>query len=322
MTKTMLFLAFGLAGVPGAALAQGYPSQVVRMVVPFPAGGSTDTYARALANELRAAFDRSVIVDNRAGATGAIGTQAVRDAAPDGHTLLFTSNTAHVFGPVIQEPRPFDPVGDFTPVSIAVRFPQYLIVHPSVPVRTVKEFVAFAKTRPGQLNYSSSGQGGYSHIVGEMLNATAGIRTVHLPYKGAAPAMLAVVTGEAHFKFDNVGISQPHVKSGKLRGLAITGANRAPAVPDVPTMAEAGLKGFEDVYVWLGLLGPARLPQPVVVALGDAVARIMQQPRIRERVLNDGYEAVGNTPQQFRAAIEAEVKSATRLVKQVGIKAN
>lgn len=315
------FLVCMLMAFQGFAVAQKYPSQVVRVVVPFPAGGSTDTYARIVANELRDAFGKSVIVENRAGATGAIGTQAVRQSAPDGYTLLFTSNTAHVFSPVMQDPRPFDPVADFTPVSVAVRFPQYLIVHPSVPVRSLKEFIAFARARPRQLNYSSSGQGGYSHIVGEMLNVAAGIRTVHVPYKGAAPAMLAVVTGEAHFKFDNIGISQPHVRSGKLRGLAVTGAARSPALPDVPTMAEEGLKGFESVYVWLGLLGPARLTQTVVGTLGDEIARIMRMPGIRKRVLNDGYEAVGNTPQQFKDSIESEVTAASRLIRKIGIKA-
>ncbi|MDP2238642.1 MAG: tripartite tricarboxylate transporter substrate binding protein [Burkholderiales bacterium] len=321
-TISGLFLACALIAAPGLGVAQGYPTQVVRIIVPFPAGGSTDTYARILAHELRTALDKSVIVENRAGATGAIGTQAVRQSAPDGYTLLFTSNTAHVFSPVMQNPRPFDPVADFTPVSVAVRFPQYLIVHPSVPVRSLKEFIAFAKARPGQLNYSSSGTGGYSHIVGEMLNAGAGIKTVHVPYKGAAPAMLAVVTGETHFKFDNIGISQPQVSTGKLRGLAVTGAARAPALPDVPTMAEAGLKGFEDVYTWLGLLGPAGLPPSVVSTLGEKIAHIMSLPAIRKRVLNDGYEAVGNTPQQFKDSIEAEVTAAVRLIRDVGIKQN
>jgi tripartite-type tricarboxylate transporter receptor subunit TctC len=226
-----------------------------------------------------------------------------------------------VFSPILQEPRPFDPVADFTPISIAVRFPQYLIVHPSVPVRSLKEFIAFAKARPGQLNYSSSGQGGYSHIVGEMLNVTAGIKTVHVPYKGASPAMLAVVTGEAHFKFDNVGISQPHVRNGKLRGLAITGAGRSSALPDVPTMAEEGLKGFEDVYVWLGLLGPARLPQSIVGTLANEIIRIVGLAEFRQRVLNDGYDPVGNTPRQFKDSIEAELAAASRLVRAIGLKA-
>ena len=316
-----LFSACVLVAAQGFATAQEYPSRLVRLIVPFPPSGSTDTYARIVANGLQEALGRSVIIENRAGATGAIGTQAVRQSPPDGYTLLFTSNTAHVFSPVMQDPRPFDPVTDFTPVSVAVRFPQYLIVHPSVPVRSLKEFIAFAKSRPGQLNYSSSGQGGYSHIVGEMLNAAAGIKTVHVPYKGAAPAMLAVVTGEAHYKFDNVGISQPHVRSGKLRGLAITGVGRSPALPDVPTMAEAGLRGFEGVYVWLGLLGPAQLPPAVVGKLGTEVARIMRLPDVGKRVLNDGYEAVGNTPKQFRDDIQAEVAAASRLIREIGIKA-
>lgn len=316
-----VFLACVLIAARGFATAQEYPSRLLRIIVPFPPSGSTDTYARIIANELQEALGRSVIIENRAGATGAIGTQAVRQSPPDGYTLLFTSNTAHVFSPVMQDPRPFDPVTDFTPVSVAVRFPQYLIVHPSVPVRSLKEFIAFAKARPGQLNYSSSGQGGYSHIVGEMLNAAAGIKTVHVPYKGAAPAMLAVVTGEAHYKFDNVGISQPHVRSGKLRGLAITGAGRSPALPDVPTMAEERLRGFEGVYVWLGLLGPAQLAPAVVGKLGAEVARIMRLPDVGKRVLNDGYEAVGNTPQQFRDDIQAEVTAASRLIREIGIKA-
>jgi tripartite-type tricarboxylate transporter receptor subunit TctC len=315
-----LCLCFVLIVSSGPPSAQEYPSQPVRIIVPFPAGGSTDTYARILGNEMRATLGKSVIVENRAGATGAIGTLAVKQSPSDGHNLLFTSNTAHVFSPILQEPRPFDPVADFTPVAVAVRFPQYLIVHPSVPVRSLKEFVAFAKARPGQLNYSSSGQGGYSHIVGEMLNATAGIKTVHVPYKGASPAMLAVVTGEAHFKFDNVGISQPHVRNGKLRGLAITGAGRSPTLPEVPTMAEEGLKGFEGVYVWLGLLGPARLPQPIVGTLATEIARIVGLPEIRKRILNDGYEPVGNTPQQFKDSIESELAMASRLVRDIGLK--
>lgn len=310
-----------LTAAHGFAAAQDYPTQVIRIIVPFPAAGSTDTYARIIASELRAALGKSVIVENRAGATGFIGTQAVRLSAPDGYTLLFTSNTGHVFSPLMQDPRPFDPVADFTPVSVAVRFPQYLIVHPSLPVRSLKEFIAFAKARPGQINYSSSGQGGYSHIVGAMLNASAGIKTVHVPYKGAAPAMLAVVTGEAHFKFDNVGISQPHVRVGKLRGLAITGTARSPAVPEVPTMTEAGLKGFEGVYVWLGLLGPTRLPQTVVSTLGNEIARIARMPEFRKRVLDDGYEPVGNTPREFKESIESEVSAASRLIRDIGLKA-
>lgn len=319
-TCSTLLIAAAIGAAPALTRAQDYPAQAVRLIVPFPAGGSTDTYARLLAHELRAAWGKAVIVENRAGATGAIGTQAVRQAAPDGHTLLFTSNTAHVFGPLVQEPPPFDPVSDFTPVSAAVRFPQYLVVHPSVPVHSLQEFIAFARARPGQLNFSSSGPGGYSHIVGEMLNRAAGIRTVHLPYKGASPAMLAVVIGEAHFKFDNVGVSQPHVRAGKLRGLALTGARRLPAVPEVPTMAEAGLKGFEEVYVWLGLLGPARLPQPVVGALSGEIARIIGRPDLRQRIVNDGYEAVGNPPHEFRRSIESEVVAAVRLLREIGLR--
>ena len=178
------------------ATAQEYPSRLIRIIVAFPPGGSTDIYARVIANELQVAWGRSVIVENRPGGTGVIGTQAVRQSSPDGYTLLFTSNTGHVLGPLLQNPRPFDAVADFTPISKALRFPLYLIVHPSIPARSLAEFIAFAKAKPGQLNFASSGQGGTSHLVAELFDAAAGIKATHVPYKGAAPALQAVLTGE------------------------------------------------------------------------------------------------------------------------------
>ncbi|MDO8596339.1 MAG: tripartite tricarboxylate transporter substrate binding protein [Sulfuricaulis sp.] len=305
----------------GFAVAQDYPSRLVRIIVPFPPGGSSDIYARIVANELQQAWGKSVIVENRPGGTGVIGTQAVRQSAPDGYTLLFTSNTAHVLGPLLQEPRPFDAVADFTPISKALRFPLYLIVHPSIPTRSLTEFMAFARSKPGQLNYASSGQGGGSHLVAELFNAATGIKAIHVPYKGAAPALQAVLTGEAQYLFNNIGTSQPFVIAGKLRGFAVTGERRSPALPEIPVIAEAGIQGLENAYTWLGLFGPAQLPPAVLGKLSAEVIRIMHLPEISRRVLNDGYEVVANTPAQFARDMQAEVATWSRVIREKGIKA-
>jgi len=305
----------------GIAVAQDYPSRVVRVIVAFPPGGSTDIYARVIANELQLAWGKSVIVENRPGGTGVIGTQLVRQSPADGHVLLFTSNTAHVLGPLLMDPRPFDPVADFTPISKALRFPLYLIVHPSIPARSLKEFIAFAKSKPGQFNYASSGQGGTSHIVTELFNAAAGIKASHVPYKGAAPALQAVMTGEAQYLFNNIGTSQSFVLAGKLRGFAVTGEKRSPALPDVPTIAEAGIPGLEYAYTWLGLLGPPGLSPAVLEKLSTEIMRIMRLPEIGKRLLGDGYEVVASTPTQLTRDMQTEVATWSRVIRERGIKA-
>ena len=318
-------LRYVLAGVLAAlscvATAQEYPSRLIRIIVAFPPGGSTDIYARVIANELQQAWGRSVIVENRPGGTGVIGTQAVRQSPPDGYTLLFTSNTGHVLGPLLQEPRPFDAVADFTPISKALRFPLYLVVHPSIPARSLSGFIALARSKPGLLNYASSGQGGYSHLTAELFNAAAGIKAIHVPYKGAAPALQAVLTGEAHYLFNNIGTSQAFVTAGKLRAFAVTGEKRSPAVPDVPAVAEAGIRGLENAYPWLGLFGPAQLPAAVLGKLSAELIRIMRLPDISKRVLNDGYEVVASTPAEFTREMQAEVATWSRVIGEHGIKA-
>jgi tripartite-type tricarboxylate transporter receptor subunit TctC len=244
----------------------------------------------------------------------------VKQSPPDGYTLLFAANSQHVLAPLLREPRPFDPVADFTPVSMAVRFPNYLVIHAAIPARTVADFIAYAKSKPGQLSYASVGQGSNSHLAGELFNAATGIVAIHIPYKGAAPAQQAVMSGEAHYRFDNVGTSQPFVAAGTLRGLPVTGSHRVPAVPDVPTMAEAGVRGFE-IYTWLGLFGPANLPRDVLSKLSAEVTRIMNTPEMKKRALNDGYEVVASAPAQFRSDIQAEVAAASRVIRERGIKA-
>jgi len=311
-----------LIAAAGTSAAQEYPSRLVRLVVPFPPGGSTDIYARILAQALQSSWSQSVIVDNRPGATGQIGTDLVKRAAPDGYTLLFTSNTAHVLGPLFQNPRPFDPAADFTPLSKVLRFPLYLVIHPSVPVRSLKEFIALGRTRPGQMIYASSGQGGTSHLIAELFNEAVGIENAtHVPFKGTAPALQSVMAGETHYIFNNIGVSQPLVAAGRLKGLAVTGDVRSPALPDVPTAAEMGIGGLENAYTWLGLLGPANLPPGAASKLSAEVVRIMRAPEMEKRVLNDGYMLVVNTPAQFRSEIQAESATWSRVIRRRAIKA-
>jgi tripartite-type tricarboxylate transporter receptor subunit TctC len=315
-----LLLGLWFAAISVASLAQDYPSRPIRMIVPFPPGGSTDNYARLIARELTASWGQTVVVDNRSGGTGVIGTLTVKQAATDGYTLLFTSNTSHVLGPLLRNPPPFDAVADFTPLTMAVRFPLYLIVHPSLPSRTLGEFVNHAKASSGKLNYASSGEGGYSHLAALIFNAALGIKATHIPYKGAAPAQLAVVAGEAQYRFDNIGTSHPLVIAGKLRGLAITGKTRASAVPDVPTASESGVRGLEEIYTWLGLLGPPRLPEALARKLSTEVIRIMRTSEIAKRVANDGYELVASAPVQFKTDMQAEATTLGRVIREQGIK--
>jgi len=316
------FLAFALFAVfATTGIAQEYPSKVIRIIVPFPPAGSSDIYSRLVAQQMQTAWGQSTVIDNRPGATGTIGTDLVRRAAPDGYTLLFTSNTAHVLGPLLIEPRPFDAAADFTQVSKIVRFPLYLVIHPSIPARTLKEFVAFGKTRAGQLIYASSGQGGTSHIVSELFNEVAGIKSLHVPYKGTTPALQSVIAGETHFIFNNIGVSHPLVLAGKLRGLAVTGDKRSPALPDVPTMEESGYRGLQEAYTWLGLLAPPNLPQPILNKLNAEVVRFMRTPEMEKRVLNDGYVTVANTPAQFRSEIQSEIATWSRVIREHKIKA-
>jgi len=300
---------------------QEYPSRLIRFIVPFPAAGASDIYARILAKELHASWGQSVIVENRTGATGLIGTELAKRAAPDGYTLLFTSNTAHILGPLPREPRPFDAAADFTPIAKILRYPLYLVIHPSIPARSLKEFIAFGRSRQGQLIFASSGQAGTSHVVAELFNEVAGIKAVHVPYKGTTPAIQALMSGESHYIFNNIGVSQPHVLSGRLRGLAMTGEKRSPVLPDVPTIGEMGIRGLEDAYTWLGLLGPAKLSPALVNKLSAEVVRIMRTPEMEKRVFNDGYVLVTNTPAQFKSEIQTEVATWSRVFRERGIKA-
>jgi tripartite-type tricarboxylate transporter receptor subunit TctC len=319
-----LFLS--LAGVAAAqvpsttAADPGYPSHAIRIIVPFPPGGPTDLYARVIAQKLQDRWTQPVVVDNRAGGTGQIGTSLVQQSAPDGYTLLFTSNSAHVISPLLRNPRPFDTIHDFTPVTMVLKYPMYLLINPSVPAKTLAEFVSLAKSNPRQLNYSSVGIGSGGHLACELFNLAAGTEIVHVPYKGAAPAQAALVAGEVQLMCDSVGNSHALVLAGKLRGLAVTAPKRSTAVPEVPTLAEAGVPGVE-AYIWLGLLGPAAMPGVVLGRLNAEVVRIMNLPDVRERVLKGGSELIANTPEQFAEDIREEQKVWARVIREKGIKA-
>jgi tripartite-type tricarboxylate transporter receptor subunit TctC len=295
---SMITVGFVMAS--SAAFSQNYPSKPIKFVVPFAAGGPTDLYARVIGQKLSEAWGQPVIVENKPGATGLIGSGIVKDAAPDGYTLLFTSNSAHVIGPLLHKPASFDPVADFTPITMVLRYPMYFLVANKVPAKSLKEFVALAKAQPGKLNYSSVGIGSGGHLACELINIAAGINTVHIAYKGAAPAQAALAAGEVDFMCDSVGFSQPLVQAGKLRGLAITAPKRSPAVPDVPTVAEQGVPSVE-AYIWQGLFGPKGMP--------DAIKT------------KGGSELIGSTPEQLVNDVNAEKAVWSKVIAEKNIKA-
>ena len=305
--RYLLAIALAMAGGSAAAQAPeaGYPGRPIRIIVPFPPGGPTDLYARVIAQKMQESWGQPVLVDNRVGGTGQVGSSMVMQAAPDGYTLLFTSNSAHVISPLLRSPQPFDAVKDFSPISMALKYPMYLLINSALPAKTLAEFIALAKARPGALNYSSVGIGSGGHLACEMFNIAAGTNIVHVPYKGAAPAQAALVAGEAQMFCDSVGNSQQMVAAGKMRGLAVFADQRLSAVPDVPTMGEMGLKGLA-AYIWLGLLGPPGLPAPVLAKLNAEVVRIMNLPDVRERALKGSNVIVANTPEQFARDMREE----------------
>ena len=318
------WLALLIALVCAQATAQApeatYPSRPVRIIVPFPPGGPTDLYARVIAQKMQESWGQPALVENRVGGTGQVGSSLVLQAPPDGHTLLFTSNSAHVISPLLRNPRPFDPVRDFTPVTIAVKYPMYLLINPALPAKTIPELIALAKSRPGQLNYSSVGIGSGGHLACELFNISAGTNIVHVPYKGAAPAQAALIAGEAQMMCDSVGNSQAMVAAGKMRGLAVFADQRSTPVPEVPTMEETGLKGLA-AYIWLGMLAPAGVPPGILVRLNAEVVRIMSLPDVRDRALKGGNEIVANKPEQFAREMRDEQELWARVIREKNIKA-
>ena len=301
------------------AQAQTWPTKAVRIVVPFPPGGTTDIVARSLGVELQRMWQHPVVIENRPGAGGNIGADLVAKAAPDGYTLLMGTVGTHAINKALFEQNgakmPFDPVKDFVPITLAAGVPNVMVINPTLPVNSVTEFIAYAKARPGQLNMASSGNGTSIHLSGELFKTVTGVYMVHFPYRGSAPALTDLIAGNMNVMFDNLPSALPHIKSGRLRALAVTSRTRSPALPDVPTIEEAaGLKGF-DASSWFGLFAPAGTPRAIVDKIQGDVAKALSQPAVRERFIAQGADPGGNTPDQFAAFIRVETDKWTRVVK-------
>jgi tripartite-type tricarboxylate transporter receptor subunit TctC len=320
--KTRLnILLLAITVICSAAASAQYPNKPVRMVVPFPAGGPTDIVSRAIAPKLSEALGQSVIIDNRAGAGGVTGTEQVAKAPADGYTLLMGTIGGLAVSMSLHPNRGYDTLRDLAPITQAVTVTNILVLHPSVPAKSVKELLAIATARPGRLNYASSGAGTVTHLAGELLKMMAGVNIVHIPYKGGAPALTALLSGEVDCSFENGLIVTPHIKSGKVRAIAVTGAQRSKLAPELPTIAEAGLPGY-NASGWYGLVAPAATPRDIINRLSSEVTRVLRTPDIVERLSSQGAEPVGNPSEQFGAFIRSEIDKWAKLVKAVNMKAD
>ena len=301
------------------ATAQPYPIKPIRLIVPFAPGGGTDITARAIALKLTEAWGQTVVPDNRTGANGTIGVDIAAKSAPDGYTLTMISSS-HSVNVSLYKKLPYDLIRDLSPITQATTQPYALVVHPSVPAKSVKELIALAKAKPGTLNYGSSGTGGLSHLSGALFSSLAGITITHIPYKGGAPAMTDVIAGQIQMLFSTILQSHAHIKAGRLRPLAVTTVKRSAAAPELPTMREAGVPGYK-VAGWYGILAPAKTPQPIITKLNQEIVRILHTDELKDRLSADGSEPVGNTPEQFGAHIKSEVAKWSKVVKEAGIRA-
>ena len=307
------------AGIGLAAQAQTYPTRPIRLVVPQSAGGSTDLVARPLALRVGDALKVPVVVDNRPGAGSIIGTDIAAKAPPDGHTLLAVA-ASFSMSPSLYKKLPFDPLNDFAAISLLSSLPNILVVHPAQPVKTMKELVAYARANPGKLNYSSSGVATGTHMSMELLKNLTGISMLHVPYKGGAPSMTALLSSEVQLCFATMSTALPHVKSGRLRALAVSTAKRASAAPDVVTIAESGVAGY-DYASWIGLLAPAKTPEAIIARWHTEAARVMQTAEMKTLLQHEGSEPVGNSPREFGNIIKTEVERWKRVAQSAGIRA-
>lgn len=303
---------------PSTSSGQGYPVKSIRVIVPFPAGGGSDTIARVLAQRLSGALGQSVVTDNRAGASGNIAAELAAKAAPDGYTLLF-GNSSLAISPAVFDKLPYDPVKDLMPVSMVSSYPFVLVVHPSLPVRSVRELIALAKAIPDALAYSSAGAGTMSHLAMELFRLKTGVKVTHLPYKGAAPAAVGLMAGEAQLAFLVMPVTQVQIKAGRLRGLGVAAKTRSAVIPQVPTMREAGVEGHEALQ-WNGLFAPAGTPQAILDRLYRETAKAVVVPEVRQRFEAEGAEPIGSTPSEFAAFFRVEAEKWADVAKRSGTK--
>jgi tripartite-type tricarboxylate transporter receptor subunit TctC len=308
-----------VACLPAASHAQAFPSKPIRFVVPYPAGGPLDTIARLLGAKVAESTRQPVVVDNKPGAGGNIGADLVAKSPADGYTILMGAVATHAINPTLYKAIPYDPIKDFAPVTQVASTPNVLVVNPSVPASNVREFIAHAKANPGKLSFGSGSIGSAGHLAGELFKATAGVDMVHVPYKGAAPAMQDLVGGQIQLMFDNLASALGQVKAGKVRALAVTTARKTPLAPDLPTIAESGLAGF-DISTWFGVFAPAGTPKEALDRLHAEFTRALAAPDVREKMLALGAEPVGNRPEEFAAYIKSEADKYAKVIKASGAK--
>jgi tripartite-type tricarboxylate transporter receptor subunit TctC len=316
---TAVVAALGLLAAPLSGAQSSYPTKPVRLVVPFPAGGTTDILARAAAQKLSESWGQQVIVDNRPGAGGNIGAELVAKAPPDGYTLLMGTVGTHAINASLYSKMPYDHVKDFAPAILVAGVPNVLVVNPSVPVNSVQELIAYAKANPGKLNFASSGSGTSIHLSGELFKSLTGVQMTHVPYKGSAQALTDLVGGQVQLMFDNLPSSLAFIKAGKLKALAVTSTTRAAALPDVPTMVEAGVPGFE-ASAWFGILAPAGTPREAIMRINTEIAKWLASPDAREKLSAQGAIAAGGSPEDFAKHIASETSKWARVVKESGAK--
>ena len=308
-----------LAALALGAQAQTYPNKPIRLVCPFSPGGAVDIASRALAHELTQSLGQPVTVDDRPGAGGNIGAEIVAKSTPDGYTLLMTTSGIVAINPALYSKMPFDSLKDFAPVSMVVSLNNVLVVNPTLPYKSVKDVIAAAKAQPGKLTYASSGNGTSIHLSGELFKSMTGVDMLHIPYKGSAPAVTDLLAGQVNMMFDNIPSSLPHIKAGKLRALAVTGSKRSALLPDLPTIAEAGVSGY-DSYVWFGVVAPAGTPPALIGRLNAAIVKATAVPAFRDRLTEQGYDVLGSTPEQMTDSSRGEIAKWGKIVKASGAK--
>jgi len=311
-----------LAPVPARAQsgADAYPGRPIRFILPFPPGGGTDILGRLIAERLTANLGQPVVTENRGGAGGNVGAEAAARSAPDGYTIVLVAPSLAI-SPSLYSKLNYDPVRDFAPVSLVATVPNVIITHPSVPANTLAEFTRLAKTKPGGMNFGSGGSGTSNHLAGELFNIVAGVKLVHVPYKGVNMAMQDVLSGQIHFVVIGIPAAAPHIKAGKLRALALVAPQRSAALPEVPTVAEAGLRDFE-VTTWYGILAPTGTPRPIITRLNAEIVRIMHAPELRDRLAAMGTDPVTSTPEEFADLIKREIAKWGKVVREAGLKAD
>jgi tripartite-type tricarboxylate transporter receptor subunit TctC len=322
LRRRVLFAAFAamLLAAPGAWAADAYPTRPIHLIVPFPPGGSNDILARSVGQRLSEAIGQQIIVDNRGGAGGLIGAELAARAAPDGYTLFVASIGNLAFIPALHAKLPYDPIKDFAPVTRLATSAFILVVNPSVPAKSVKDLIALAKAKPGQLNFASAGQGSSLHMTGEIFKLYTGTDLVHIAYKGSAPALTDLIGGQVQIMFGTMPATLPQVKTGKLRALGVSGAKRSAAAPDVPTIAEAGVPGFE-VLNWYGIVAPGKTPSVIVQKLNRDLLATLKSPAMIETLNGQGLDAAGGAPEEFGAFIKSEFARYGAVVRKAGIKA-